>query len=131
MRQGCMGHLIASGRDTAWKVREALKAGLHLALFMDRHQAGGIDVTFFGRRCKANPMVARLARHFECPIHGARVIRLPGHRFRAELTEELAPPRDRDGLIDVAATTQMIATIVEGWVREHPEQWLWLHRRWR
>jgi KDO2-lipid IV(A) lauroyltransferase len=26
---------------------------------------------------------------------------------------------------------QMVTTIIEGWVREHPEQWLWLHRRWR
>jgi KDO2-lipid IV(A) lauroyltransferase len=26
---------------------------------------------------------------------------------------------------------QMMTDIIEGWVREHPEQWLWLHRRWR
>ena len=58
--------------------------------------------TFFGRRCKANPLIARLARHFECPIHGTRVIRLPGHRFRIELTEAIAPPRASDGRIDVA-----------------------------
>ena len=86
---------------------------------------------FFGRRCKATPIIARLAQHFDCPIHGTRVIRLPDHRFRAELTEQVAPVRDRDGRIDVQATTQAITTIIEGWVREHPEQWLWLHRRWR
>jgi KDO2-lipid IV(A) lauroyltransferase len=59
------------------------------------------------------------------------VIRLPNHRFRAELTGEIAPVRDPDGRIDVQATTQAITTIIESWVREHPEQWLWLHRRWR
>jgi KDO2-lipid IV(A) lauroyltransferase len=88
-------------------------------------------VNFFGRPCKANPMIARLARHFDCPIHGTRVIRLPGNRFRVELSEALVPARDAAGKIDVAATMQLLTTMVEGWVREHPEQWLWLHRRWR
>jgi KDO2-lipid IV(A) lauroyltransferase len=54
-----------------------------------------------------------------------------GNHFWAELTEEIAPVRDADGKIDIQATTQAITNVVEGWVREHPEQWLWLHRRWR
>ena len=59
-------------------------------------------------------------------------MRLPGlDRFRIDVTEEIAPARDADGKIDVEATTQAITSVVEGWVREHPEQWLWVHRRWR
>jgi KDO2-lipid IV(A) lauroyltransferase len=60
-----------------------------------------------------------------------RVVRLPGDRFRIELSEELDLPRDPSGRIDVAAATQIVAVIIEGWVREHPGQWLWVHRRWR
>ena len=56
---------------------------------------------------------------------------LPDHRFRAELTEEIKPARDADGKIDIAGTMQIITSVIEGWIREHPEQWLWLHRRWR
>jgi KDO2-lipid IV(A) lauroyltransferase len=41
------------------------------------------------------------------------------------------PPRASDGRIDVPGTMQLISSMIEGWVREHPEQWLWLHRRWR
>ena len=61
-----------------------------------------------------------------------RVVRLPDrNRFRVELTEAIEPVRDAEGKIDVAGTMQAITDVVEGWVREHPEQWLWLHRRWR
>jgi KDO2-lipid IV(A) lauroyltransferase len=59
-------------------------------------------------------------------------VRLPdGHRFRAELTEAIEPAREADGRIDIAGTMQVITSVIEGWVREHPEQWLWVHRRWR
>jgi KDO2-lipid IV(A) lauroyltransferase len=79
----------------------------------------------------ANPLLARLAQHFDCPIHGTRIVRLPGNRFRAEITDEIGPVRDGSGKIDIAGTMQVVTSVVEGWVREHPEQWLWLHRRWR
>ena len=79
----------------------------------------------------ANPLIARLARQVDCPIHGTRVVRLPGHRFRADLTEAVEPVRDADGRVDIAGTMQAITNVVEGWIRENPEQWLWLHRRWR
>jgi Kdo2-lipid IVA lauroyltransferase/acyltransferase len=96
-----------------------------------QHFSRGVDVMFFGRRCKVNPALAKFARRFERPIHGARIIRLPGHRFRYEVTEAIEPPRDARGKINVAATMQVITSIIEGWVREHPEQWAWAHRRWR
>ena len=89
-------------------------------------------VTFFGRRTMANPLLARLAHHFDCPIHGTRIVRLPRQPIsRGEMTEEIAPARDAEGKIDIAGTMQIIMAVIEGWIREHPEQWLWLHRRWR
>jgi KDO2-lipid IV(A) lauroyltransferase len=131
LRAGCMGTLIATSREAPIKLAEALQRGSHVAMLVDQYHLHGIDVTFFGRRTKANPMIARLARHFDCPIHGIRVIRHPGHRFSLQVTEAITPARDADGKIDIASTMQIITDVVERWVREHPEQWLWLHRRWR
>jgi KDO2-lipid IV(A) lauroyltransferase len=131
LRAGCMGTLIPTNREAPIKLAEALQRGSHVALLVDQYHLYGVDVTFFGRRTKANPLIARLARHFDCPIHGIRVVRHPNHRFRVEVTEAITPARDFEGKIDIAGTMQVITDVVEGWVREHPEQWLWLHRRWR
>jgi Kdo2-lipid IVA lauroyltransferase/acyltransferase len=131
MRQVNMGTLIPAGRDAPLRLAEALQKGQHVAMLVDQYLTGGVEVTFFGRKTRANPMLARLLRQVECPVHGVRIIRLPGNRFRAELTEEIPPVRDANGKIDVQGMTQAINNVIEGWVREYPEQWLWLHRRWR
>ncbi|HKS84442.1 MAG TPA: lipid A biosynthesis lauroyl acyltransferase [Pseudolabrys sp.] len=130
-RSATMGMLIPTGLDAPVRLADALGRGIHVGMLVDQYYSRGVDVTFFGRRTKANPLLARLARHFDCPIHGTRIVRLPGHRFRAELTEQVKPVRDAEGRIDVAGTTQAITTVTEGWIREYPDQWLWLHRRWR
>lgn len=126
-----MGLLVPTSMGAPTVVAEELARGVHAGMLVDQYNSRGVDVTFFGRRTKANPLIARLARHVDCPIHGTRVVRLPGNRFRVDLTEEIEKPRDAQGEIDVAATMQIINGVIEGWIREYPEQWLWLHRRWR
>jgi KDO2-lipid IV(A) lauroyltransferase len=126
-----MGTLIPAGRDAPLRLAQALQEGKHVAMLVDQYLTNGVEVTFFGRKTTANPMLARLRRQVDCPIHGTRIIRLPDNRFRAELSEEVKPVFDAAGQIDVQGTMQAVTNVVEGWVREYPDQWLWLHRRWR
>jgi KDO2-lipid IV(A) lauroyltransferase len=126
-----MGTLIPAGRDAPLRLAQALQEGKHVAMLVDQYLTNGVEITFFGRKTTANPMLARLRRQVDCPIHGTRIIRLPNNRFRAELSEEVKPVFDAAGQIDVQGTMQAVTNVVEGWVREYPEQWLWLHRRWR
>ena len=131
MRRPVMGELIPASTAAPIRMMEALDAGLHLGMLVDQRFGRGPQVRFLGRTATANPLLARLARRFDCPVHGARAIRLPGNRFRLELTEAIALPRDARGVVDVDAATQAINDIIAGWIREHPGQWLWQHRRWR
>ncbi len=131
IRGPLMGHLIRSRSQAPLEMAAALDRGEHLGMLVDQHFSRGVDVTFFGRRCKANPSIARLARQFDCPVVGVRVIRLPDRRFRIAAVGPLDLPRDDAGRIDVQRSTQLITSIVEGWISEHPDQWLWFHRRWR
>jgi Kdo2-lipid IVA lauroyltransferase/acyltransferase len=131
MREKLMGSLIPARPGAAARLAQFLRSGSSVGMLADQHFIDGVDVVFFGRPCSVNPTLARLARAFECPIHGARAIRLPDGRFQLELTNALELPRDDKGTVDVLATMQAITWTVETWVREHPEQWFWMHRRWR
>ena len=124
------GHLVPSRAGAAWSLGGVLEERGAVGVLIDQYFGRGVPVTFFGRETKANPLVAKLARHFDCAIYPARSIRLPDGRFRLELHDAIDVPTGPNG-VDVRALTQKLNTIVEGWVREYPEQWLWLHRRWK
>ena len=130
-RTASMGELISTDLYAPMKIAEALERGAHVGMLVDQYYVRGVPVTFFGRPTMANPLLARLAGHFDCPIHGSRIVRLPDHRFRAELSEEIKPARDAESKVDITGTMQIITSVIEGWIREHPEQWLCMHRRWR
>jgi Kdo2-lipid IVA lauroyltransferase/acyltransferase len=131
LRQDSMGTLVAAGMSAPFKLARALERGQHIGMLVDQRFGRGPRIDFLGRPAFANPLLAQLARRFDCPVHGARAIRVPDGRFRLDLTEEIALPRDAEGLIDVDAATQAMNDVIAGWVREHPGQWLWMHRRWR
>jgi KDO2-lipid IV(A) lauroyltransferase len=130
-REALMGTLVENERGASFAIAAALDRGEHLGMLVDQRLSRGLDVPFFGRPALTNPLAAKFARAYDCPVHGARAIRLPGGRLHLELTPPIQLPRDAEGLIDVTAATAAINQIVEGWVREHPEQWFWMHNRWR
>jgi Kdo2-lipid IVA lauroyltransferase/acyltransferase len=132
LREPLMGELISAGLSAPLQLARLSDSGVHVGMLVDQHYTKGVEVIFFGRRCMANPLIALLARQTECPIRGMRAVRKPdGNSFSVEVTDPIEPVRDAEGGIDVGRTMQAITSVVEGWVREHPEQWLWLHRRWR
>lgn len=132
LRQPIMGRLIAASTAAPIAMMEALDQGLHVGMLIDQRFGRGPRVPFFGRPAASNPLLPRLARRFpDAPVHGARVIRQPDGGFLLELTERIELPRAANGQVDVEAATALLNAIVEGWIREHPGQWLWMHRRWR
>ncbi len=130
-RAALMGTLVSNTRGGVFEIAAEMEKGAVLGTLIDQRLNDGVVVNFLGRPAFANPMAARFARQFDCPVHGARSIRLPNGRPHLEMTPEIEMPRDADGLIDVDGATARMTEVVEGWVREHPEQWFWVHNRWR
>src|SRR5690606_2413932 len=71
-----MGTMVPASAEAPIRLASALDRNEHVGMLVDQHYSRGVPVTFFGRRCLANPLAARLARHYDCPIHGVRTIRL-------------------------------------------------------
>jgi KDO2-lipid IV(A) lauroyltransferase len=116
---------IAARHAIAW-----LQAGKHLSMLIDQKMNDGIPVPFFGRDAMTAPALARLALRFDATVVPVRVLRLKGAHFRLMAETPLALPRSGNSAADTLALLTKVNETVERWVREHPEQWLWVHRRW-
>ncbi len=109
----------------------AHRRGRHITVSVDQRVARAPVLPFLGRPAHCNDIVARLARSLDAPVYCARGVRLADGRTRIDLYGPLDLPRDAAGRVDAAAANVVIHGIIEGWVREHPEQYLWQHDRWR
>ncbi len=128
--RGNAGELIPKGAVAARRAIAALRHGAHLTMLADQKMNDGIPVPFFGRPAMTAPALASLALRFDCDLLPARVERLAGARFRLTVFPPLSLPRSGDHHADVAALMTRVNETLEAWVRESPEQWFWLHRRW-
>jgi Kdo2-lipid IVA lauroyltransferase/acyltransferase len=107
-----------------------LRCGTHLTLLADQKMNDGIPVPFFGRPAMTAPALAVLALRFDCDVLPARVERLAGARFRLTVFPPLPLPRSGEPHADAAALMARVNATLEAWVRDRPEHWLWVHRRW-
>ncbi len=128
--RGDRGDYIPKGAFAARRAFAALSRGEHLTLLADQKLNDGIPVPFFGRPAMTAPALALLALRFDCDVLPARVERLHGARFRLTVFPPLPLPRSRDPQADVAALMAGVNATLEAWIRDRPELWLWVHRRW-
>ncbi len=112
-------------------IRMAMKLlaqGKAVNITPDQYYGNGEKLSFFGKPAMTSTVLPKLAAHTGCPIIPIQVIRTKGLKH----TIIYHKPFTVSGK-DAAAQTkaaQKINDITEGWVREHPGQWLWAHTRW-
>lgn len=121
--------LFAKSHKTARTVLNIVRGGGTAAFLADLRELRGEPVGFFGRPAYANPFPARLARHCDVPFIAGRVIRRGDGGYVLE-AERVIVPRTEDSRADVTAATQNFHSILERYIREYPEQWMWAHRKW-
>jgi Kdo2-lipid IVA lauroyltransferase/acyltransferase len=121
---------VPKGAAGARSLLQALKGGRHLGLLVDQKMNDGIAVPFFGRDAMTAPALAQLALRYDAPIIPIHCERLQGARFRIVIEAPLTivPSGDKAG--DIHNIMCKVNDHIESWVRAHPAQWMWVHKRW-
>ncbi|MTI10839.1 lysophospholipid acyltransferase family protein [Curvivirga aplysinae] len=124
------GTLIPKGRKGAKQLFIHFKKGAPLGMLVDQKLNEGIPVPFFGEDCMTATAPAELALRFDCPIIPTQLIRLPGSRFKVIINPPMEKPNTGDMKADTLTLLTEINKTMEGWIRENPGQWFWVHKRW-
>jgi KDO2-lipid IV(A) lauroyltransferase len=90
----------------------------------------GIFVDFFGKPACTSPGLAYMSAQSGAAVVPAFAWRRPDGSHAVKVLPPIPPPPDRQPET-IRAYTQLYTRIIETFVREHPEQWIWIHRRWR
>lgn len=124
---------VISKRGTMRQVLGMIRAGTNVAFLIDQDaRRDGIFVDFFGRPAATVGSVAKLSLYTGAPVgfvYVTRISDLP--RFRVELKDVINPRQDARRQEETQRITQRFTKDLEEVIRESPEQWLWLHNRWK
>jgi KDO2-lipid IV(A) lauroyltransferase len=121
--------MYPKGKDGATQLVKALRAGEVAGILVDQKMNNGIPVPFFGEDAMTAPAVATLALRYDLPIYAATVVREGGAHFTFKI-ERLTYEKTGDNKQDTITIMTDINARLETWIREHPQQWFWMHNRW-
>jgi KDO2-lipid IV(A) lauroyltransferase len=127
-RRTASGNHLIYKRDAARAVITALRRNEAVGILIDQNTsaAEGVFVDFFGKKANAGSAFVKFAHHAKAPV-------IPGFALWEEKSGRYVlrfyPRVEMSG--DVQADTQRIHSVFEEIIREHPDQWMWIHRRWK
>jgi len=128
------GNTMVDKDDFVRGLLAAMKKGETVGILMDTNMTPpqGIFVDFFGIPACTASGLARIALRTDAAVVPGFTIwdsALRKYRLRFDPAVELV--RTGDNEADIVANTQLFTKVIEDYVRRYPEQWLWIHRRWK
>ncbi|MBU0673118.1 MAG: lysophospholipid acyltransferase family protein [Proteobacteria bacterium] len=122
---------IARGTATREIIR-SLQRGEAVAMLIDQDtKADGVFVEFFGRPAYTPIGPALLARKYGAPIIPVFMIIRPDRTYELEILPPIKLAQTDDADHDILVNTRKCSDIYETVIRRHPEQWAWMHKRWK
>jgi len=118
------------GSDGTRELLAALKRGESVALLNDQKFNRGVATQFFGQLCHTAAGPTKLAIRTSGKVVPLSVHRLKGARFRVMVHEPIVFAQTGDRNADIDRGVHQITAFIEARVREHPDEWWWMHKRW-
>jgi Kdo2-lipid IVA lauroyltransferase/acyltransferase len=131
----CMhGNRVLHKDDFARGLLRAMRAGKTVGILMDTNMTPpqGHFVKFFGREaCTASGLARVALKTGAAVLPGFMLWEAAEQRYVLHFGPELIFERSADDEADIVAATQLCTQAIESWIRRYPDQWLWIHRRWK
>ena len=127
------GNQMIAKKGSVRKVLRLLAAGEVVGLLIDQNPAWyeGVFVPFFKEIACTNKALSALALRTNAPVISVYNVREPNGTYRIVLEQEVVLDRSGDTRRDMEEYTANFNKIIESYVKRHPEQWFWVHQRWK
>jgi KDO2-lipid IV(A) lauroyltransferase len=132
IRASC-GNVSLSKERAMRPMIRLLKKGFSIYLLIDQNVdwREGVFVDFFGRDACTTSGLALLASHTKAPVLPAFTRLLPDGTYLMEIGPKVDIVNTGNRDKDVLTNTQLFTKIIENYIRQYPEQWFWMHQRWK
>lgn len=127
------GGVRTIGKDDAGReILKLLKEGWLIGVLVDQSpRDNAVPVTFFDTPCWATIAPVMIAVRAKVPVHPASIHRTASGTYTLRFRPAIEMVRSGNLREDLVTNTQRCQDAIEAIVREHPDQWLWFHRRWK
>jgi len=127
------GNTLIAKEGSAKTIRRLLGKNKTIALLSDQNVAAreGVFVDFFGRPACTAVGTAVLAMRTGAPVIPAFMPRMESGKYKFIIKPAVEITVTGNDEADIVTNTQLFARIVEDMVREYPDQWFWIHQRWK
>ncbi|MBI4560197.1 MAG: hypothetical protein HY706_21605 [Candidatus Hydrogenedentes bacterium] len=126
------GVITVSKHGAGNEMLRLLREGYVVGVLIDQSpRDNAVPVRFFGQPCWGTIAPVMAAVRARVPIHAVRMVRQPDGRYLLHFSPPIETVRTDDLRKDLVENSQRCQDVIEAFVRENPDQWLWFHRRWK
>lgn len=127
------GNKVLARGNGLRQIIAALKNKDAVGILMDQNtlRSRGIFVDFFGKSACTIPVIAILALRYNVPVIPGFIVRTGFDTHTIHIGQEIEIQRSGDTQKDIEINTANFNKIIESFIRQYPDQWFWIHNRWK